>query len=171
MTLELDPAFAAQMADLVSHRIEGVARMGNVPFSVPIVSQVEGNLWQGGTPASTAAGRLPDYFEYVLNLYPWEPYTIIRGAIVRAIPLHDAGDIPDPALLEDLADWVNRCVAQGPMLVHCQAGLNRSALVAALALIRRGMTADAAIALLRERRSPAVLCNQAFERWLRLRDA
>jgi hypothetical protein len=33
------------------------------------------------------------------------------------------------------------------------------------------MTADAAIALLRERRSPAVLCNQAFERWLRLRDA
>lgn len=163
---ELEAEFATQMADLVSHRIEGIARMGNTPFSVPIVTQVEGNLWQGGTPAS-AGGRLPDYFEYVLNLYPWEPYSIIRGAIVRVIPLQDAGSIPDPALLEELAAWVNNCVDLGPTLVHCQAGLNRSALVAGLALIRRGMTPDAAIALLRNRRSPAVLCNETFERWLR----
>jgi hypothetical protein len=39
--------------------------------------------------------------------------------------------------------------------------------VAGLALVRSGMTPDAAIALLREKRSPAVLCNPTFEQWLR----
>jgi len=62
---------------------------------------------------------------------------------------------------------VNACREDGPTLVHCQAGLNRSSLVAARALVLGGMTADDAIALIREKRSPACLCNPAFERWLR----
>ncbi len=98
---ELDAEYAAQMADLTTHRIEGIARMGNTPFNVPIVSQVEGNLWQGGTPAGV--GYLPGHFEYVLNLYPWEPYEVPMGAAYRAIKLQDAGEIPDVALLENLA--------------------------------------------------------------------
>jgi protein-tyrosine phosphatase len=53
------------------------------------------------------------------------------------------------------------------VLVHCQAGLNRSNLIAALALMRlTGCDAAAAIALLREKRSPLVLCNEAFEQYL-----
>lgn len=167
---ELDVAFAAQLADLTTHRIEGRARMGDTPFSVPIVSQVEGNLWQGGTPAS-AGGRLPAYFEYVLNLYPWEPYEIPFGATVRSLRLHDAAELPGAELLEDLAAWVNQARASGPTLVHCQAGLNRSALVTAIALVRSGMTSGAAITLLREKRSPAVLCNEAFEQYVRSLDA
>ena len=35
------------------------------------------------------------------------------------------------------------------------------------ALVLGGMTADDAIALIREKRSPACLCNPSFERWLR----
>jgi protein-tyrosine phosphatase len=52
-------------------------------------------------------------------------------------------------------------------LVHCQAGLNRSGVVVAYALMLNGMSAAEAIARIRERRSPAVLCNPQFERWLR----
>jgi protein-tyrosine phosphatase len=44
--------------------------------------------------------------------------------------------------------------------------LNRSALVAGMALILDGWKPADAIALLREKRSPAVLCNPAFEQWL-----
>ena len=73
----------------------------------------------------------------------------------------------DPGQIPAVAAWVNACRKDGPVLVQCQAGLNRSSLVTATALMLGGMTADAAIALLREKRSPACLCNPAFEEWLR----
>jgi protein-tyrosine phosphatase len=50
--------------------------------------------------------------------------------------------------------------------VHCQAGLNRSGLITARALMLRGMSATDAIQLLRKRRDPAVLCNAVFANWL-----
>lgn len=157
--------FAGAMADLTSHHIEGIAIQGNTPFSCPLVSQIDGNLWSGGTPAD--AGEVPAYFKYVLNLYPWEKYRVPKGTEVRTVELYDSGSVPSEGALSELAVWVNEKRALGPTLVHCQAGLNRSGLVTALALIKGGMTPDAAIALMREKRSPAVLCNKAFERWLR----
>lgn len=166
---ELD-AFAQQMADLTSHHIEGIAYAGNTPFSMPIITHVEGNLWQGGSPAD-AGGRLPGFFRFVLNLYPWAEYHWDPGDNVEyemwRHRLYDASEVPDVDLLERMAAWVNARRALGPTLVHCQAGLNRSGLVTGLALVRSGMTPDAAIALLRDRRSPAVLCNEVFEKWLR----
>lgn len=157
--------FLSQMADLTSHHIEGIAAMGHTHFNCPLITHVEGNLWQGGTPADV--GKVPAYFQFVLNLYPWENYAVPEGTEVKALKLYDAGEVPDPAVLEELAAWVNEKRAIGPTLVHCQAGLNRSALVTALALIRSGSTPDEAISLLRKQRSPAVLCNSSFEKWLR----
>jgi len=52
------------------------------------------------------------------------------------------------------------------VLVRCQQGVNRSGLVTALILMLDGMTATEAIALLRDRRGPAVLNNTTFEQWL-----
>ena len=81
--------------------------------------------------------------------------------------MYDAGEVPDVTQLHELADTVNAALDKGgKVLVHCQAGLNRSNLVTALALIKRGRTPADAVALLRERRSPVVLCNAAFESWL-----
>lgn len=57
---------------------------------------------------------------------------------------------------------------RGPVLVHCQAGLNRSGVVSALVLIERGHSPREAVDLLRARRSPAVLCNESFERFVLL---
>lgn len=162
-------AFADQLADLTSHHIEGIAVMGNTPFTCPIISHVEGHLWQGGYLETSAKSTPLPGFEYVLSLYPWRRYDTV--AYRREERLYDHGDVPDQALLEELADWVNEKRLIGPTLVHCQAGLNRSALVTALALVRAKLpltakTPSDAIALLRDQRSPAVLCNSAFERWL-----
>lgn len=160
---ELD-AFLQEVADLNTHRIEGYLAQGGQWFSVPIVTQVDGNLWQGGCPWP----RVPAYFKYVLNLYPWEFYSSAKGTRVKKVEMYDS---LDGALAKDqmeaLADWVNEKVKLGPTLVHCQAGINRSAFVTGLALIRRGVPADDAIRIMREKRSDRVLSNQAFELWLR----
>jgi hypothetical protein len=155
--------FLSKMTDLTSHRIEGIARMGDTPFDCPIISQIDGNLWSGGCPPV----ELPAYFRFVVNLYPWGRYPVAEGTTVLVATLYDSEDVPEPELLVVLADYINAVRKIGPTLVHCQAGLNRSGLLTGLALVRAGMTPDAAITLLRERRSPAVLCNPAFETWLR----
>lgn len=157
--------YLSAMADLANHHITGIAVMGDTPFDCPLVSHVEGNLWQGGTPAD--AGGVPAFFQYVLNLYPWVPYQVPEGTTVLRQELYDSGAGVPSDVIDRLADWVNEKRALGPTLVHCQAGLNRSALVAAYALMKAGRTADEAITLLRTQRSPAVLCNFTFESWLR----
>lgn len=53
------------------------------------------------------------------------------------------------------------------VLIRCQAGVNRSGFIMALVLMLDGMSADEAIARIRECRSPFVLSNQHFENWLR----
>jgi protein-tyrosine phosphatase len=126
------------------------------------VSYIEGNLWIGACPES----RVPEFFTYVLNLYQSEPYRTHPTTVVRTQRMDDSDQLLDPEVLEDLAGWVNEKRALGPTLVHCQAGLNRSALVAGLALVRSGMPPADAIALLRQKRSADVLFNTAFERWL-----
>lgn len=151
-----------QLADLTSHHIEGIAREGNRPFRVTLLSHITGNLWTGGCPQHGA----PKEFQFIVNLYPWETYPIHAHQIVTIARLYDHGEVPDPRILRTLAGYVNECIKVGPTLVHCQAGLNRSGLIAALALVHGGMEPSAAIALLREKRCDVVLCNQTFEKWL-----
>ncbi|EGX61480.1 conventional protein tyrosine phosphatase [Streptomyces zinciresistens K42] len=53
------------------------------------------------------------------------------------------------------------------VLVRCYHGYNRSGLVVAHALVRRGHTAERAIRLIRSRRSPWALHNELFVDYLR----
>lgn len=152
-----------ELADLTTHHIEGIARMGNKPFKVSLFSQIDGNLWSGGCPV----GEAPAHFDYVISLYPWGKYKVHTHQVYTVATLFDGEDIPDAGKLAVLADHVNACRAKGPTLVHCQAGLNRSALVTSLALVHGGMEPEEAIALMREKRCDAVLCNEHFEGWLR----
>lgn len=151
-----------QLADLTSHHIEGIARQGNRPFKVALLSHIVGNLWTGGCPQRGA----PKEFQFIVNLYPWETYPTHEHQVVTIAKLYDHGSVPDPRILHTLAGYVNECTKIGPTLVHCQAGLNRSALIAGLALVHGGMDPKSAIALLREKRCDVVLCNKTFEEWL-----
>jgi len=70
--------------------------------------------------------------------------------------------------VERIADWINLCRETGDVLVHCQAGLNRSSLLASVALIRADETdGPGAVELVRQQRSPACLCNSSFESFVR----
>lgn len=151
-------------ADFTSHHIEGIAREGHTEFSCPLVTQVEGNLWQGGCRDGVELGG---FFKHIISLYPWErfnPQGELRTFV--EIRLFDGPRVPNEKQLHALADLINVARADGPTLVHCQAGLNRSGLVTGLALVKAGMKAEEAIALLRKSRCPAVLCNKAFEQYL-----
>ena len=56
--------------------------------------------------------------------------------------------------------------ARERVLVHCQMGLNRSALVAGLVLVYNGLSGEAAVQLLQARR-PGALYNDVFASYLR----
>ena len=155
-----------KLADLTSHHIEGMSLHGDTPFKIPLFLHIEGNLWMGGCPVKVA----PEEFEYIVSLHPWESYTIAEFQVHTRASLFDKANVPNENRLYALARCVNTYKRNGVTLVHCQAGINRSGLVTALALIEEGMKAVDAITLLRSKRSPAVLCNRAFEEWLLTRD-
>jgi hypothetical protein len=80
----------------------------------------------------------------------------------------DSIEEPVPAeKVEALAQRAEAMQANGPVLICCTAGINRSPLVAARVLMRQGMTSEEAISFLRDRRGEIVLCNPTFEAWLR----
>lgn len=167
-TPDVDPTYVPVVSDdrrnpLVK-RMKGVATHGRTPFDVPYISEILPGFYQGGCERGLI---LPDFIEHVVSLYKWERYTQHENVkTFREVTMYDSLDGPDRDNVLELATLVNECRAQGNTLVHCQAGLNRSGLVAATALMLEGRTAKEAVNLLRESRSPAVLCNPVFEEWL-----
>lgn len=148
-------------------RVEGYARAAMKPgasvesayFNAPLISHVEGNLWQGGCYQDA---RLDDDFVKVVSLYPWERYALGPNTERVEVKMYDSHDGVDLHDLIKASDAVMDGLAKGKTLVHCQAGLNRSGLVAGYTLMRLGRTAQEAIDLLRKSRSPLVLCNETF---------
>ena len=159
----MDSGVKAEYDPLVQ-RYAGTSAHGFVPFDVPFISEIAENLWQGGCRRGLI---LPRFIEHVVSLYPWQAYKLKHELdSCLSVQMYDSEDQP-AGQVGLLAAWVNSCRESGPVLVHCEAGLNRSSLVAARALMLGGMTADEAIGLIREKRSPACLCNPAFEAHLR----
>jgi hypothetical protein len=136
-------------------------------------------LWQGGTEDDHVVGgviprdhhRVLDgrqpRFDVIVTLYadaqpaPW-------GVEELRFGFPDADLTPEFAERAiALARHAHRRWRDGQrVLVRCQAGVNRSGLVMALVLMLDGLDAHDAIALIRERRAPAVLSNFAYVRWL-----
>lgn len=155
-------------ADWQSHHILGYARAAleaGKPgyFDAPLISHIEGNLWTGGCINGVV---LPDSFVRVFSLYPWERYVLGDNTERVEVEMYDSDSVPNREVLDGIVDQIVASLNEGPTLVHCQAGLNRSGLLSALVLMRLGRSAKDAIALLRERRHEVVLCNQTFENWL-----
>lgn len=158
---EDDGWVANENTDPFTHLIAGEAIHGGT-FAMPVITPVKENLWHGGFAYGL---NLKDKFDLIVSLYPWETYPT-KGKTI-AYEMYDGYDVDAPVVRE-AANEVRKALAKGQkVLVHCQAGLNRSSLVVAMVLIMDGMKPDDAIALLREKRSPTVLCNQTFERWLK----
>ena len=76
----------------------------------------------------------------------------------------------DHDAIERLSDRVAEAVDNSQVLVRCQAGMNRSGLIAGLAAIKRGHRLDDFLATARSVRSPWVLFNDSFVGYLRDRE-
>ena len=69
--------------------------------------------------------------------------------------------------VDELATWLHSEWKLGrTCLARCQAGLNRSGILVARILMKDGYSADEAINLIRQKRSPHALFNQDFVRKL-----
>lgn len=142
----------------------------------PLWSEVMPGLWQGGTHDTDVTlygggihsqGITIDDFDFVTTMYASaKPVDWFVQEIRFGIYDSDMKDFDVQELL-DVVGMTYRAWKRGKrVLVRCQAGWNRSGLVTALVLMRDGFSAQEAISLLRERRSPYALCNVTFERWL-----
>jgi len=108
-----------------------------------------------------------DNFDTVVTLYAWARPV---DWFVKEIRLGILDGTMSDFNLEDIrsvvvsahGDWK----AGKRVLIRCQAGINRSSLVMALLLIRDGMSAKAAIDVMRSKRGAAVLANSHFVDWL-----
>jgi hypothetical protein len=122
--------------------------------------KIADNLWIGGNPVDAMR------YQYIIAVNKAPTYHIPNGTMAIVYPFDDAAWMPDLTKLHELAETVNRFTSMGPTLVHCSAGLNRSALVIALALIKRGMTPGDAIEHIRAERGADALHNETFTEWL-----
>lgn len=155
--------FENLQADLVNHPIEGYLHTGQ-RLSVPLISHIEDNLYVGGCVNGVDLG---DFFTHIFSLYPWERYAHGENTVLVETRMYDSHDGVDVETVEELSQRVSDALDEGGnVLVHCQAGINRSNLIAAATLVRRGRTPVEAITLLRDRRSELVLANSTFVRYL-----
>lgn len=163
--------FTRLSADLESQPITGYLHTGE-RLHVPLISHIVDNLYVGGCVHGVDLG---DFFSDVFSLYKWERYSLDESTALHEWTMYDSragvevsdedGNILD---INDIASQVVDALDKGGnVLVHCQAGINRSNLTATLALRQwKGLSSTEAIALLREKRSRLVLANRTFEDYL-----
>jgi hypothetical protein len=132
-------------------------------YGPPDLTHIAANLWMGACPQVEA----PPQFDHIVALYVGRPpYRLFAYQTLTCAEMEDAFFMPPEQMVYRMARIVNFLRTMGPTLVHCQAGLNRSGLITALALIESGLAPKHAIALLRDKRHAQVLCNPVFEAWL-----
>jgi len=127
-------------------------------------------------PVPIFMGPLPKHFRdiparVVINMCGEYPAGDGSQHMTLVMPLFDVQEMelfPERKEFERFLREVHGYAADQASYWHCHAGINRSALaLSAYLCLYRGMKISTAIALLRRRRSPLVLCNALFERKLR----
>lgn len=153
----------------------GSGLLRNVPFAREPWNELVLGLWLGGhdySPDGEWGGReCPKItniqFNTVISFYrrpssdQCKPAADVKEHYYRMPDgvLTDA-DLREVYRLSKVAlEVVDR---PGNVLLRCQAGLNRSSLCAAYALMQVGFTPERTIELIRQKRSPYALCNEDF---------
>jgi hypothetical protein len=111
--------------------------------------QIVPGLWQSGHPEPG------EHWDAVFDLSGEEPP--LEDVEFYVHWLIEDGPAPEFTTLRSLADLVDDLRQDGKrVLIHCAAGINRSGLLSAAALIRGGWDVDDAIAAVREARHGAL---------------
>ena len=108
--------------------------------------EVEPGLWLGARPGRADWNRLEAAgVRAVIDLVPELPSTPPAGLAHDHLPLLDIA-IPAPAALDEIARRIEARRREGDVYVHCALGMSRSVLGVSAWMMRRGMTADRALA-------------------------
>ena len=143
--------------------VVGITQRGGDMVRVPAWTVIGHNLILGAHPADT----MPPNLDVIANVDSFRFYDVPDSVLYLHFGFRDTNAVPDETELGIVVTFLNDLRAAGKtVFVHCRLGLNRSALVAGLMLIDEGYRAKDAIHLLRDLRSPLVLENRAFERYL-----
>ena len=112
-------------------------------------NEIVAGIWQSGSPEPG------EHWDAVIDLHGTAPP--LEDVELYIHWLIEDGPAPDFATLVSLADMVDDLRQAGKrVLIHCAAGINRSGLLSAAALIRGGEDPDEAIRLVREARTGAL---------------
>ncbi|GGW57699.1 protein-tyrosine phosphatase family protein [Streptomyces griseoloalbus] len=146
----------------------------DVPAPDSPYDEIVPGLWMGGHEFRGPAGQLESavvnqQFDLVQTLLRLPGHGPDPGIEHRVWPIPDGPlDGTQLAGVIRLAEAACEALDGGrTVLVRCYHGYNRSGLVVAHALMRQGSTADAAIRLIRARRSSWALHNELFVDYLR----
>lgn len=140
-------------------------------------SEIIPNLWMGGHDWNSGDNRRGE----VLSIEPDNSFDVVVSLYARAGHGPPAGTEHIYCPFEDheldaftghlairLAKIVaDRLTAGKVVLTRCQAGLNRSGVIAGLAMVQLGYTGDDAVQIIRAKRSPWALCNESYARFIR----
>ena len=105
------------------------------------------------------------------ELRRWSDPQLVRigaevGLDVRRYPIPDGG-VPSAALMAEIQADIDAARARGDVAVACMGGVGRTGTVAACALVRAGLSAEAAIGRVREVRHPEAVETAVQERFVR----
>ena len=146
----------------------GRGRITGIGFVDAPWNEVAPGLWVGGHDYALDHRVLPavvrDEFDVVVSLFAREGHGPDEGVEHHHYRMPDAQlEAEDVEDISRLAGLVADRLEEGrTVLVRCQAGLNRSSLVAALALVHRGWRPQEAIDAIRGARSQNCLFNRSF---------
>ncbi|MCI3243140.1 protein-tyrosine phosphatase family protein [Streptomyces spinosisporus] len=146
----------------------------DVPAPASPWSEIVPGLWMGGHQFRNGTGDLEfavvrDEFDLVQTLLRLPGHGPDPGVEHHVWPIPDGPlDGTQLAGVIRLARAAGEALDEGrKVLVRCYHGYNRSGLVVAHTLVRRGHSAEQAIRLIRSRRSPWALHNDLFVDYLR----
>lgn len=135
-----------------------------ISYSIAPKHLVGKNLWVGRHPDQEGVDPM---VKFILSVNEEGiDYKLLPGQTGLAKSFPDRSAIQNPGLLHKLADKINSERHKHQVLVHCWLGINRSASIAALALIKSGMDPLAAITHIRKKRTKYCILNKTFREWL-----
>jgi Dual specificity phosphatase, catalytic domain len=122
-------------------------------------------LYQGDFPAGTVDwSRFDDVVSLTIEDVPGVRLQV--GGLRMHVPIWDDEMVNPTGVRAAALTVAERVTAGNRVLVHCWAGLNRSGVVSARALMFMGIPVAEAIARVRSARGPYALSNRDFVAWL-----
>jgi len=138
-------------------------------MTIANASEIMPKLFMGSTPDEELIGSLTEYsiqkpkLDFVLTTYSKARLYHPEVQELRyCFEDDDLSDVDSTSLLAIANLYYSLWANNKRILVRCQAGMNRSALLTALILVKSGLAAPEAIQLIKDKRGSRALLNQNF---------